>query len=126
VADHLASKHKQYTKWNATYFLNWANSIDPKVNTVIINILEKKQHPEQAYRSCIGVLNLNKKVGKDRFIAACSLAISFEQYSYIALVNILDKGLDKLQDNQVNVPLPKHKNIRGKSYYQTIKTSNNE
>ena len=126
VADHLASKHKQYTKWNADYFLKWASSIDPKVSTVITNILEKKQHPEQAYRSCIGVLSLNKKVGRDRFLKACSLAISFEQYSYISLVSILDKGLDRLQDSQEEIALPKHKNIRGKSYYETIKPSNNE
>ena len=124
--DHLASQHKQYTKWNANYFLNWAESIDPVVVTFITQILEKKQHPEQAYRSCIGVLNLNKKVGSQRFISACSLATSFEQFSYMSITNILDRGLDKLEGSDETQSLPKHQNIRGKSYYESYKTSEDE
>jgi transposase len=124
--DHLASKHKQYTKWNAGYFLKWAESIDPKVMSLITQILEKKQHPEQAYRSCIGVLSLNKKVGTVRFVNACSLAIAFEQYSYISLLNILDRGLDRLEQSEDLSPLPVHQNIRGKSYYKSNKTKDNE
>ncbi len=124
--DHLASQHKQYTKWNASYFLNWADSIDPLVKSFITQILEKKQHPEQAYRSCIGVLNLKKKVGVQRFKAACSLASSFEQYSYLALVNILDRGIDRLEDSEDITPLPNHQNIRGKSYYESYKTKDDE
>lgn len=126
LPDHLASQHKQYTKWNATYFLTWASKIDPVVELIIRRILEKKPHPEQAYKSCAGILHLEKKVGRQRFIAACSLADTFEQYSYMALVNILDKGLDKLEESEENKPLPSHNNIRGKTYYTTNKTEENE
>ena len=126
VPDHLASKHKQYTKWNASYFLKWAASIDAVVETYIMRILEKKPHPEQAYKSCIGILQLKNKVGPDRFISACSLADTFEQYSYMALVNILDKRLDKMEEPEQTKPLPLHHNIRGKSYYSLNKTHENE
>lgn len=121
--NHLASKHRQYTKWNATYFLSWAESIDNHVHLLITRILDKKQHPEQAYKSCMGVLSLRKKVGDDRFISACKLALDYERYSYKAVQSILEKGIDKLTDKPQEVPLPRHKNIRGKDYYKPNNTS---
>jgi transposase len=119
-ADHLASTHKQYTKWNPEYFLKWATSIHEDVEMLIFRILEKKQHPEQAYRSCIGVLCLNKKVGQDRFIKACSLALEHGRHSFGWLQQILERGLDKIQRTEEEVPvIPTHDNIRGKDYYVT-------
>ena len=48
----------------------------------IVHILERKQHPEQAYKSCMGVLSLAKKVGEDRLINACKRAIEYNLYNY--------------------------------------------
>jgi transposase len=124
--DHLASQHKQYTKWNAEYFLEWAESIDTDVRSLIQRILERKQHPEQAYRSCIGVLGLKKKVGKERFVRACTLALVCERYSYGAVSDILEKGMDKLQAPEEPAPLPAHDNIRGKTYYSSSKSQDHE
>lgn len=124
--DHLASTHKEYTKWNAEYFLKWAADIHPDVEALIFRILEKKQHPEQAYRSCIGVLSLQKKVGQERFIRACALALEHGRHSYGWIQSILERGLDKVQrEDQENTTLPPHDNIRGRSYYVT-KINNDE
>ena len=124
--DHLASQHKQYTKWNAEYFLQWAGSIHADAEHLIRCILDRKQHPEQAYRSCIGVLGLKKKVGKERFIRACTLAVACERYSYNAVSQILEKGMDKLPAPQAPAPLPVHDNIRGKTYYSSSKSKDHE
>ncbi len=123
--EHLASQYKEYTKWNVEYFLKWAASIHEDVDTLIVRILEKKKHPEQAYRSCIGVLTLEKKVGKDRFIRACSLALLHERYSYKWVTHILEQGLDKLPPPEEEPKsLPPHDNIRGKTYYTSNKNKN--
>ena len=119
IADHLASKHKVMTKWNPAFFINWGKGIHPKVAQLICHILEKKQHPEQAYKSCIGILGLAKKVGKARLINACTHALEYGSYSYSIVVKILDRGLDKMDEEPQKDPdMPKHDNIRGDKYYK--------
>ncbi len=116
---HLASTHKFMTEWTPERFINWAGNIDPNVKTLISHILQKKQHPEQAYKSCMGVLSLEKKVGKERLINACKRALDYNIYNYKIVLNILEKGLDNMPDEPLNhKDLPKHQNIRGKDYYQ--------
>lgn len=117
--DHLASTHKFMTKWNPQYFIDWAARIDPDVQRLVEQVLEKKKHPEQAYRSCMGILSMEKKVGRKRLIDACSRALDYEVYNYMIIQKILERGLDQvLVDETVNTPLPEHENIRGKVYYQ--------
>jgi transposase len=119
VKEHLASTHQFMTEWTPQRFINWGAKIDDSVKHVIIKILEKKQHPEQAYKSCMGVLSLAKKVGGNRLANACTRALEYEVYNYKIVKSILEKGLDKIEpdDSQQSEPA-KHNNIRGKEYYQ--------
>lgn len=119
LESHLASTHKFITQWNPDYFLKWAASIHPDVELVIRNVLERKKHPEQAYRSCIGILSLAKKVGNDRLVMACERALEYGVCNYKMVQYILEKGLDKLPENETEEDLPstRHNNIRGNQYY---------
>lgn len=58
--EHLASTHRFSTEWTPDKFVEWASSIHDDVRLYILKILDRKQHPEQAYRSCIGIV-LRKK-----------------------------------------------------------------
>ena len=119
ISEHMASTHRFITEWTPQRFINWASSIDEDVKQLIINILEKKQHPEQAYKSCMGVLSLEKKVGKQRLANACRRALEYHIHNYKIVQNILEKGLDQIngeQDSQDS--MPDHYNIRGKKYYK--------
>lgn len=118
--DHLASTHKFIADWTPERFLNWAESIHKDVKTYIFHILDKKQHPEQAYKSCVGILALTKKVGNERLIKACQRAIDFEMYNYKTIQQILEKGLDNQtpEEETGQVQMPLHDNIRGENYYQ--------
>jgi hypothetical protein len=108
------------TEWNADRFISWAESIDSNVKLLIIEILNKKQHVEQSYKSCIGVLSLAKKVGNERLSKACEMALDYRIYNYKIVENILEKGLDNLIENNENQDetLPSHPNIRGNTYYK--------
>lgn len=117
IKEHMASTHQFVTEWTPERFISWGASIGEDVKRLIINILDKKQHPEQAYKSCMGVLALSKKVGKERLINACTRALEYGIYNYKIVQNILDKGLDKMEDD-ADEALPKHGNIRGKDYYK--------
>lgn len=120
IKDHLATTHQFMTEWNADRFISWAESIDSNVKLLIIEILNKKQHVEQSYKSCIGVLSLAKKVGNERLSKACEMALDYRIYNYKIVENILEKGLDNLIENNENQDetLPSHPNIRGNTYYK--------
>lgn len=117
VKEHMASTHRFVTEWTPEKFINWGASIGEDVKMLITNILNKKQHPEQAYKSCMGILSLSKKVGKERLKNACTRALEYGIYNYKIVQSILDKELDKIT-NDTDQALPKHENIRGKGYYK--------
>lgn len=121
IEEHMASTHRFVSDWSAEKFIGWAESIHPDVKLFIERILEKKQHEEQAYKSCVGVLSFVKKVGKERLINACKRALDYGHYNYKIIQTILERGLDKCNDtdeqhHQLEMPL--HENIRGEEYYQ--------
>jgi transposase len=119
VEDHLASKHKYQTDWTPEKFLERANAIGEETGKYITGILNRRQHPEQAYKTCQGILNYVSKVGAERLNAACRRANFYEDYSYKTIVAILDKRLDfvPLDPDNDQPPMPNHVNIRGNIYY---------
>ena len=116
--EHLASTHRFVSDWTPEKFLSWAESIDEYVRVYIYAILNKKEHVEQAYKSCVGILALGKRYGDVRLINACRRAIEFDMYSYKSIEMILKRGLDHPDqiDTQLSL-MPQHDNIRGKHYY---------
>lgn len=98
--------------------IDWGEKIGPDVKEMIKRVLESRQHPEQAFKACLGIFNLSKKYGEGRLGRACRRALQFHSYSYKAVKNILDKGLDMMEEEAVfQKPLPLHENIRGSRYY---------
>ena len=118
IKEHMPSHHRFVSEWNPQKFIKWAANIGEETEYYIKRILDSKQHPEQGYKSCIGILTFAKKISKQRLNNACKRAIYYNSYSYIAIKNILAKGYDKLKlDNPEQFTLPMHKNVRGSSYY---------
>ena len=116
IAEHLATTHQFLADWSATRFIDWANSIDSVVGEYIVKIINSINHPEQDYKSCLGILSFEKKVGKDRLINACKQALDFNIYNFKTIQNILENNLDHL-DFEPEQELTNHTNIRGKLYY---------
>ncbi len=81
-------------------------------------VFEHKQHPEQAYKSCSGILSLARKVGNARLISACKRAGEYGIYNYPIVVQILEKNLDRIEEEAEQVYMPQHDNIRGNDYYK--------
>jgi transposase len=119
VEDHLASRHRFMSDWNPDKFIQRASEVGPDTKAYIIGILNSRNHPEQAYKSCQGVLSFVARVGKDRLNSACRRAIYYGDYGYHTIRVILEKGLDQSdpESDEEKKPLPRHPNIRGPRYY---------
>ena len=118
VAAHLAPAHQVVAGWNAQRFLDWAAQIGPQTQTVIERVLQARPHPQQGYRTALGILRLAKAYGNDRLEAACQRAARLQVISYRSLASILKHGLDRQSPTPTQAPLPlHHANVRGPTYY---------
>jgi transposase len=121
IQDHLASQHKYLSEWNPQKFMEMATAIDEVVVNYISKILSREMYPEQSYKSCSGVLNLAKRVGKQRLINACRRADGYGLYNYGIIDQILRSKADNIafeDDEPTNPYIPLHENIRGQDYYE--------
>lgn len=119
LVDHLPEKHQHVLDLNPEKLIKDADQIGTNTRELIIKILEEGSYPDQSLRSCSGVINLSKKVGSLRVENACKRALEFNQHTYTVVKNILEKGLDRISDeDQDNITLPDHENIRGKRNYK--------
>lgn len=85
----------------------------------ISKILFEKKHNDQANKICLGVLSFAKKVGNERLTKACQRALDYGIYKYSTIKKILEKGLDKHEEEEIEqLKMPEHDNIRGKDYYK--------
>lgn len=118
--EHLASAHRYISDWTPEKFIEQARAVHEDLAQYINLVIEGKQHPEQAYKSCSGILNLARKVGAERLLNACRRAHSFGVYNYPIVQQILEKNLDRLSDEEQHqtLTMPHHHNIRGSDYYQ--------
>ena len=82
-------------------------------------ILADRPHPEQGYRSCLGLLRLGKRYGELRLEAACARAVAVGARSYRHVDSMLKHGLDRLAVSEASTQLtPAHDHLRGPAYYQ--------
>ena len=120
INEHLASAHRYLSDWTPERFIEQARAIHEQVAQYIMLVIEYKQHPEQAYKSCSGILSMVRKVGTERLTNACRRAHSYGIYNYPIILQILEKNLDHLnsEEQEQALPMPQHHNIRGKEYYE--------
>jgi AMMECR1 domain-containing protein len=109
--------HQFVDQVNPEFLLQWANTVGPQTTALIHATLTSRPFPEQAYRSCLGILSLAKKHPHSRIEQACQAAMHAKTFSYKAVKEELD-WLAKQPALLVTEILPTHANIRGQEYYQ--------
>jgi len=122
LREHMPKSHQKYLEWTPSRLVRWAGQIGPHTQNLVACIIENRPHPEQGYRSCLGLLRLGKTYSPERLEAACARALQMKAYSYKNVESILKKGLDRQPlvsaSSQTPLPLLEHANLRGKEYYQ--------
>lgn len=123
LPEHMPSSHRRYAEWSPSRIIGWGQDIATEVGEVCRGILESKKHPEHGFRSCIGIIRMEKKFGRERLINACKRALALRHPAYGTILNILNSGTDKLPlpGTQPRLPIvtvaSHHDNIRGCHYY---------
>ncbi|MBU4373090.1 MAG: IS21 family transposase, partial [Euryarchaeota archaeon] len=116
---HLPPHHRFYAEWSPDRMLRWGAAIGTNVHQMIKAVLESRKYPEQAFRACLGILNLAKKYGDNRLDRACGRALQFNAISFKMVSYILKNGLDKTDENSgKQKSFPHHENLRGGEYYK--------
>ena len=116
LPDHMPPQHRMYAEWSPERLLRWARAHGDNVAAVIAQVLQDAKYPPQAFRSCLGILNLEKSYGAPRLDRACQKALSCGLCSYRRIENMLKLGLEDEQE-QPQLSLPRHENVRGSRYY---------
>ena len=120
-AEHMPPSHRKHLEWTPSRIIKWAGRTGPSTARVTESIMASRRHPEQGYRSCLGIMRLGRKYGDDRLEAASERALVIGSPSYKSIKSILEKGLDRQQllpgTERKNTTVPDHDNIRGPGYY---------
>jgi transposase len=116
---HRPEAHRHYGDWSPERFISWAEKIGSATGQVITVVLQERRHPEQGYRSCLGILRLAKAYSDARLEAACTRALLLGTCRYKSIESILKHGLDSkpvVVEEESALP-QQHENVRGSAYY---------
>jgi transposase len=117
---HMPDSHRRYAEWSPSRLIRWAAQIGPETAATVRAVLAGRPHPEQGFRSCLGIIRLANRYDRDRLERACRRARTLGAPRYRSVQSILKHGLDA---QPLPEPLPAqlplaHENIRGPAYYQ--------
>jgi transposase len=116
----MPQAHRHYADWTPQRLVRWAEKTGSATARLIETILASRAHPQQGFRSCLGIMRLGKSYGQDRLEAACYRALKLNALSFKSLQSILKNDLDRQpltpSDESDNSPIA-HSNIRGTKYY---------
>ncbi len=121
VTEHMPKAHREHASWNPERLIRWAGKTGPATAKLIKTIMDKKLHPQQGFRPCLGIMRLGKQYGDERLELACLRALTLGSASYKSVESILKKKLDSQPlpnpSENSDAPVLEHDNIRGANYY---------
>ena len=119
VLDHMPENHKavvEFNRYNGDYYRSKARMIGPDAREFVAALLDRVEAEEQAYKSCMAVINFSRTYGNERVNRACAKAIALHSINYTTLKNILKNGQDKqpvnVDSSDADTPTPYHENLR--------------
>jgi transposase len=117
---HMPESHRRHAEWTPSRIVSWADRTGPATASLVEAVMAARPHPEQGFRSCLGIIRLADRYGADRLEAACVRALAARAHSYKSVDSILRTGLDRqpLPAEDPSRVHPDHDNLRGPDYYQ--------
>lgn len=121
VKEHMPPTHQYVASWSREKFINEGSQMGPSVENICARIMDRRNHPEQGFKACMGILSLKRKYPPQRINDACRMALESGEQSVHRVKMILDNKLDTVKEDQKQKgktsQLPHHENLRGNQYY---------
>jgi len=117
---HMPESHRRHAEWTPSRIVAWAERSGPATGALVTEIMASRRHPEQGFRSCLGIMRLGRRYGDDRLEAAAVRALAIHAHSYRSVESILKAGLDgqPLPGDEPGTTIGDHANVRGPAYYE--------
>jgi transposase len=115
--DHMPSAHRRYADWTPERFRRWARTIGPETEGLVIAILAHRPHPEQGFRTCLGILRLYRGVDPQRAEAVSAHAVAIGALTYKSVASILADKLERHRSAAESAAVIDHPNVRGPDYF---------
>jgi transposase len=117
---HMPEAHRRHAAWTPGRIVAWAERTGPATGMLVTEIMASRPHPEQGFRSCLGIMRLGRRYGDDRLEAAAARALAVRGLSYRSIESILKGGLDRqpLPGDEPVGSIDDHANVRGPAYYE--------
>jgi transposase len=118
---HMPEAHRRHAEWTPGRIVAWAERTGPATAGLVAAIMAGRPHPEQGFRSCLGIMRLGRRYGEDRLEAAAARALAVRALSFRSVESILKGGLDGLPlpgAEPVTTAIGDHANVRGARYYE--------
>ncbi|MDH4066748.1 MAG: IS21 family transposase [Acidobacteriota bacterium] len=120
-AAHMPEAHRRHAEWTPGRIVAWAERTGPSTADLVAAIMASRPHPEQGFRSCLGIMRLGRRHGDERLEAAAARALAIGAHSYRSVESILKSGLDRQPlpgSEPVTTSIGDHANVRGAGYYE--------
>jgi transposase len=118
---HMPEAHRRYLQWTPSRIINWAAKNGPNTQSLVSRIIDSRPHPEQGFRSCLGIIRLATRYSPQRLEKACLRALHIKALSYRSVESILKNQLDQqplpFDETEHSSSGSTHRNVRGKHYY---------
>jgi transposase len=125
IKGHLCSEHQHYLGRSPEYYIQQAQRRSEVLSQVVQALFSGGRPPEQNYRTCDGLFSLHRRTAREVFTQACEAALEYKNYSYKFVQRVIENIRNTVPSETQKQPLPEHKNIRGREYYQTTLNFNN-
>jgi len=117
--EHMPKAHQRYANVMPANLIKMAARIGVNAAVLVERMMRERPHPEQGYRSAMGIIALARRYERERLEAACERALAIGAISYCSVSAILKSGLDRARPIAEPIKAtPAHANVRGGTYYQ--------
>ena len=122
LSAHMPESHQAVSGWSPERFLEWAGRVGSATRQVVEALLSSRRHPQQAYRSCLGLLSLARKDSPSTLEHACQKALALGVGSYREVRVLMESSRKTPAESSRSLPPTTHDNNRGASYYAALDT----
>jgi transposase len=115
--DHMPSSHRRYAEWTPDRFRRWAAKIGPNTEGLICAVLASRPHPEQGFRTCLGILRAYRGLDIPRLEAVSARAVELGVLNCKGVAALLARKAGSVAKDDRPPTLFDHANLRGPGYY---------